>query len=159
MPNNIHRTEPMKPMKKKFTNECGFTLIEVLIAIVLLVVGFMAFVQLRGKIIFTNTNNMEKTIATTLAQDMLEDIKEFVDNGALLNPANTLASPTWAANVWTANPGGENLNAQGTGGTRYNRSWTISPDGTIPNLYTITMTTSWDAGVRSSLLITQISNP
>ena len=157
MPNNIHRTEPTKPMKKKYTNESGFTLIEVLIAIVLLTVGFLAFGQLRGKIIFTNTNNMEKTQATTLAQDRMEDIKEFVDNGALLNAANTLDSPTHNGAVWAANAGGENLDAQGNAGTRYNRAWTITPDGTIPNLYTITVTTSWDNGLRSSILITQIS--
>ena len=147
----------MKPMKNKSVNEFGFTLIEVLIAIVLLSIGFLAFSQMRGKIIFTNTNNMEKTVATTLAQDRLESIKNYMVIGAILSTANGLDSPTFAGGLWTANVGGENLDADGSAGTRYNRTWTISPDGTTINLYTITTTTSWDAGTRSSILVTQIS--
>ena len=102
----ITRTQSMKPNKKKFKNESGFTLIEVLIAIVLLTVGFLAFGQLRGKIITTNTNNMEKTSATTLSQDIMEDIKDYRDNGASFVLANTLDSPTHNGTVWAANTGG-----------------------------------------------------
>ena len=157
MPNNIHRTEPMKPMKNKSVNECGFTLIEVLIATVLLTVGFLAFSQLRGKIIFTNAINMEKTVAATLTQDRVESIKNYVVEGAILSVANTLDSPTYNGAVWAANAGGENLDADGSAGTRYNRTWTITPDGTTARLFTITVTTSWDSGVRSSIFVTQIS--
>jgi type IV pilus assembly protein PilV len=69
----------MKPQRKKQTAKIfinnGFTLIEMLIAIVILAVGLLSMATLTGAIIQKNKLSNDLTAATTLAQDKLEDIR------------------------------------------------------------------------------------
>ena len=59
------------------TNDCGFTLIEVLIAIVLLTVGLLGMAALTSGIINGNTHSSRLTTATTLAQEKVEDVRRL----------------------------------------------------------------------------------
>ena len=59
----------VKPMNK------GFTLIELMIAIVILSVGLLGMATLTGSIVRNNKFSNDLSTATTLAQDKMEDIR------------------------------------------------------------------------------------
>ena len=74
----------MKPISKKISNESGFTLIEVLIAAVLLVFGLIAFGVFSGNLVQKNTLLERKTMAATAAQAMIERLKSNALGGTLV---------------------------------------------------------------------------
>lgn len=59
-------------MKRGFFNEKGFSLLEVLIALVILAVGLLALGNMQVMGIGGNASGQKMTTATTLAQDALE---------------------------------------------------------------------------------------
>lgn len=68
-----------KYIKKEGNN--GFTLIEVLIAIVILSVGLLGMASLTVGIIKGNKISTDLTTATTLAQDKMEDLRRIKETG------------------------------------------------------------------------------
>lgn len=97
----------------------GFTLIEVLIALVILSVAFLA---LAGLMVQTTKNNSfggRLTEAATFAQDKLEELKAV----------------SWVAIV----PGSDRK--MGSNGIDYARNWNVATSG---NLKTVTMTINWN---------------
>ena len=77
----MKRWNPYKYINKDEGN--GFTLIEVLIAIVILTVGLLGMASLTGTIIRGNKFSNDLTTATTLAQDKMEDIRRIRVTGYL----------------------------------------------------------------------------
>jgi type IV pilus modification protein PilV len=61
--------------KKSIAN--GFTLIEVLIALVVAVVGILAMIQLSGAFLKTASESDQRAVATTLAERQLETLRGF----------------------------------------------------------------------------------
>ena len=59
----------------KIANSSGFTLIEVMIAVLVLVVGLLGVAGVATTVINGNTFGKEITTATTLAQDKMEELK------------------------------------------------------------------------------------
>lgn len=141
-----------------FSSKEGFTLVEILLTIVILAIGFFLFLSTSGSIVSRNVKSTKETIATTLAQDQLE----LIQNTALtvsLSGASGLASPSYSTS-WTANASGEVIDPSGNTGTSeaiYTRTWTITADGTLPFYYLVTVTVSWESGSNSVVLTTQIS--
>ena len=131
----------------------GFTLIEVLIAALIVSAGLIAYVMTSGNIMGQNAQSKKKTLAVTLAQDKMEAIR----NTALtvsLGGADTLDSPTESGGTWTANTGGEVVDVEGNTGTTdaiYTRTWTITEDATLTNFYTTSVTVLWDGNKTISL--------
>jgi prepilin-type N-terminal cleavage/methylation domain-containing protein len=111
----------------------GFTLIEILIALVILSVAFLA---LAGLMVQTTRNNSfggRMTEAATFAQDKLEELKAV----------------SWVAIV----PGSDRK--MGSNGIDYARTWNVGTNG---NLKTITMTINWnDQNSHSINLLSVIS--
>jgi prepilin-type N-terminal cleavage/methylation domain-containing protein len=135
-------TQAMNNLK----NNSGFTLIEVLIAALVVSAGMVAYAITSGNITKQNTHSKKKTVAITLAQDKVESIR----NTALtvsLTDADTLDSPTESSGVWTATTGGEVVDANGDTGTSdaiYTRTWTITADATLTAFYAVSVTVTWD---------------
>jgi len=139
-------------------NNSGFSLVEVLIAALIIVAGLIAYVMTSGNVIGKNAQSKKESVGVTLAQDKMESIK----NTALtvsLTGADALASPTESGGVWTANAGGEVVDVDGNTGTTeaiYTRTWTITEDATLTNFYSATVSVLWD-GNQSITLDTLIS--
>ncbi len=112
----------------------GFTLIEVLIAIVILSISLLALAALMATTTQNTSFGGHITEATTLAQDRLEELRV-----------------TQWANIVT----GTDTRTMGISGIVYTRNWNVVPSG---NLRTITITISWtDRVFHSFNLISAIS--
>lgn len=139
-------------------NNSGFTLVEVLIAALIVVAGLIAYVMTSGNIMGQNAQSKKKTVAITLAQDKMEAIRNIALTVSL-GGADGLASPTESGGAWTANAGGEIVDVDGNTGTTdaiYTRTWTITEDATLTNFYTTSVTVLWD-GTQTISLDTLIS--
>ena len=79
--------------KLRDNNNNGFTLLEILIAIVLLCIGLLAMASLTVGIMGGNLFSNQLTTATTLAQDKMEDIRRLgydgMPNSDTLDPPDT----------------------------------------------------------------------
>ena len=67
----------------------GFTLIEMLIAIVLIATGLMVLMQLMGVAIFADSTLEYRLIALNLANEKLEELKDDGYSHANLEPASS----------------------------------------------------------------------
>jgi len=130
---------------KQINNQAGFTLIEILMASVVIVFGLLAMGTFLGSQVNHNSKNERKTIALTLAQQKIEELR----NTALI------------AGVSSANNGTDTLLASTTGAGDFTRTWTID-DVTNPNLDLVRVIVDWDAGRGTGTsqieLTTQLSN-
>jgi Tfp pilus assembly protein PilV len=151
-------------VRKKFLrilrNENGFSLIEALMAVTLLGVGIIAMVGTTGTIMDKNNDSRKSSIAMTLAQDKIEYFKG-VGQAWQLAGADTLDSPDIVGGIWTANAGGETVDAEGNAvvsGSTYNRSWTITDLPGENFLFGISVTMTWqDGGTKTLQLDTQVT--
>jgi prepilin-type N-terminal cleavage/methylation domain-containing protein len=139
----------------------GLTLIEVIIAIALASIGLLAYGILSGAVIERNAVSKKSSVAVTLAQDKIEEIKELSAR-VNLSDADTLDSPTYDSSTqsWTATSGGETVDAQGVAGGSddlYTRTWTISPISGADFFTDILVTVTWDNAARSVSLNTYIT--
>ena len=139
-------------------NNSGFTLVEVLIAALIITAGLVGYVMTSGNVVGQNTKSKKQSVAATLAQDKVESIR----NTALtvsLSGADGLDSPTESGGTWTANSGGEIVDDSGATGQTdsiYTRTWTITEHATLTNFYTLAATVTWD-GTQTVTLDTLIS--
>lgn len=118
----------------------GFSLIEVLIALVILAVSLLGMAGLMATTTRNNSYGGHLTEATTLAQDKLEQLRATPSGMIKLNTAVT-------------------DNPVGSTGITYGRSWVAVPNAAPPGntLNTITITVSWtDTILRSFSMISAI---
>jgi type IV pilus modification protein PilV len=142
-----------KKNKKRIINmnlkEEGFTLLELLITTVVLGVGILALIGMQVAAISGNSSANQMTVATTLAQDQIEQLKRlsFFDaaltdsntgnNGALTNSADDESFDQTDA----SNP----INESGgtTGLRRYRRFWNIADNTPIQGTKTVVVFVYW----------------
>lgn len=105
---------------KRFRGTRGFTLIEVVVAIVMLTFGVLASASLTAALMKSNRGVTNRTRAVELSREKIEDLQSerFAD----------IAS------------GGD---AVGVRGISYNRSWTVTANSPIANVKTITLNVTW----------------
>lgn len=114
----------------------GFSLLEVLVAITIFSIGLLATANMQALAIKGNGLSRTVTIASTIAQDLLERYKQLGYDGT---PATGVYSDTVA----------------GSDGLTYARSWTIADDGWRK---VITVTVQWVFhGTHSVILSTQLN--
>jgi prepilin-type N-terminal cleavage/methylation domain-containing protein len=123
---------------RKKTAGAGFTLLEVLIAMVIMAVGLMAIAQMQVTGIRFNAQGREMTEATTLGMGQLENLKTLPSTHAQLSDTTTdnnadLTSTTTVDHVDPGNP----ING------RYNRIWNVADSTDTKTLMVIV---SWQSG-------------
>jgi len=105
-------------------NDNGFTLIEVLVAIVILTVGLLGMASLTGAIIRGNKLSNDLATATTLAQDKMEDIRRIKVTGYsnVLSETKALCSSPY---------------------DQYKREVSVTDDSPAPNMKTVSVKVYW----------------
>ncbi|MCK4533917.1 MAG: prepilin-type N-terminal cleavage/methylation domain-containing protein [Syntrophobacterales bacterium] len=99
---------------RKFSNDKGFTLIEIMIAMFILVIGLLGVAGVAVTVINGNAFSKEITTATTLAQDKMEELKN-----------------TRYSNITSGSDTQESI---------YTRTWTSTPDSPAADMKTIDVT-------------------
>jgi len=113
-------------MSRSKHNDKGFTLIEVLIAIVILSVGLLGMASLTVAIIQGNKFSNDLTTATTLAQDKMEDIRRLGYSNVTAETKAACASPY----------------------SEYERKVEVSADDPAAGMKTVTVTAYWQSTVK-----------
>ena len=123
----------------------GFSLIEMLIALVILSISLLALAGLMATTTKNNSFGGHMTEAATFAQDKLEELK--------VTPWGNVVSGT------------DPLPRPGSTGVNYNRTWNVSTlvnPTPPPNdlLKTVTITINWNDGISRSInIFSAIRNP
>ena len=86
-------TSPQEGVPAEIAADKGFTLIELMVAILVLSVGLLGMATLTGSIISKNKLSNELTTATTLAQDKMGEIRASGYASAASETKTTCASP------------------------------------------------------------------
>ncbi|MBN1828651.1 MAG: prepilin-type N-terminal cleavage/methylation domain-containing protein [Deltaproteobacteria bacterium] len=116
-------------MKRKLSQQ-GFTLIEVMIALFVLLVALVGVASMATMVITGNRFNNDLTMATTLAEDKLEEMKQA---------------------GYAAITGGND--SQGI----YNRVWTVTANTPETDMKRIDVTVSWSyRGLLRSMTLSTI---
>ncbi|MEW6266812.1 MAG: prepilin-type N-terminal cleavage/methylation domain-containing protein [Thermodesulfobacteriota bacterium] len=130
----------MTTPEKLFRGRQGFTLIEVLIATVVIGVGFMAVASMQGTSIHGNSQSNYLTEATYLAEDKMEEFYYL----AFVNITNA-GSPE------------VNIDPRGAAGGIFTRSWNVVDNTPDVFMKTITVTVTWtERGAAHRLDMTTI---
>jgi len=105
----------------KISGKEGFTLIEVMIAILILAVGMMAMALLQVTAIRGGSFANQMTQASILGQDKIEVLKN-TDYGSISSNSDTVT---------------------GGNGVTYTRTWTVTNDSPYSGSKTINLTVTW----------------
>ena len=111
----------------------GFSLIEVLIALIILSVSLLALAGLMATTTKNNSSGSHMTEAATFAQDRLEELR---------------------TTPWTMITTGSDTR-QGATGIVYTRSWEVVPN-TADTLRTVAITLSWNDRVSHSIRLLSV---
>jgi prepilin-type N-terminal cleavage/methylation domain-containing protein len=118
----------------------GFTLIEVVIALVILAVSLLGMAGLMATTTRNTSDGGRVTEAVTLIQGKLEELKATSPAKIANNGLNVIV-PDPVSNVIR--------------GTTYTRSWRVVPD--VNNTYRITVTVNWtDKTPHSISMVTKV---
>ncbi len=123
-------------MKSKINNASGFTLIELLIAALIITGGMVTMASFLGNLINKNATNERKTMATVMAQQKIEDLRN-----------DALKTDLTAANNGT--------DAITTDAGPFTRTWTIDASSN-PNL--ITVVVDWEGPGNSQFTMVTLIN-
>jgi prepilin-type N-terminal cleavage/methylation domain-containing protein len=126
-----------KTMKTKINNASGFTLIELLIAAMIITGGMVTMASFLGNLVNKNAGNERKTMATVMAQQKIEDLR----NDAL------------KIDLTAANNGTDAIT---TDAGPFTRTWTINA-ASNPNV--ITVVVDWEGpGNSQYTAVTLVNN-
>ena len=114
---------------KSQLNENGFTLVELLVAITIMAIGILAVVQMQVVALQSNSIANRLGVATSLAQEVMDDIQSWDVNTPPVIGAFTPLAPGFSTTA-TFNRFGVSMNAA---------SVTFQDSGTYTATYTITL--------------------
>jgi type IV pilus modification protein PilV len=131
--------------------EKGFSLLELLIAVLVLGVGILALIQMQVAAISGNLSANQMTTALTLAQDEIEQLKRLALTDAALtdgnagNNANLTSTPN-AASLEHADANNPVDEKGGTTGLRrYYRYWNVADNTPTTGAKTLVVFVFWGA--------------
>ena len=125
-------------MKQKIDNSSGFTLIEVLVAALIITFGMLAMGTFLGNLISKNSSNERQTMATLIAQDKIENLRRQALKTDITSADNSTDTISTAAGPFT-------------------RTWTIVED--FADLSDqITVVVDWEGQGKSDFTLTTLIN-
>lgn len=104
----------------RLRNKKGFTLLEVMITMVIFAIGLMGLASMHIMAIKGNSFGQQMTVASTLAQNQLEEMRQ--NAGALTNGNDTVTDHN---------------------GITYARTWTVTPNTPQTNMNTVLINVVW----------------
>jgi type IV pilus assembly protein PilV len=130
----------MRLITKIRFGENGFTLLEVLVAVAIVGIGFLAAASMQGTSVSGNSKSRYWTYATYLAQDKIEEFRK-----------------TDFEDITTAGSPEENIDIFGTAGGLFTRTWAIADNQPAALMKTITITITWqERGADHSLTMVSV---
>jgi type IV pilus assembly protein PilV len=119
----------------------GLTLLEVMIALVILSIGLLALSGMQITSIKANGSGFKSTTAVSLADQGMQQLKNHsYSDAALTNGAHTDTSVT-------------------VNGIVFNPGYTVQADPVVPDVKLVTYTVTWnDGGAHSVSMATRINN-
>lgn len=146
-------------------NNNGFTVVELMVAVVITVIAFAGLATMEIACINGNSIASNVTTGITLAQDKMEELKSLKindpdlddnnvnNNGNLRDGVEDFSS---VGGLATADDGHreENIDAKGNPGGMYTRFWNIAEDTPIRGQKTVVVIVTWrDSVVTVSSII------
>lgn len=110
-----------------YTRQTGFSLVETLIAIVVLAVGLISMARFQGTVLQDSSLAKARTEATVQGETKIDQLRVFAD----INGYNAIVTGT---DTVTAAAAGSN--------TAYTRAWTVTDDVVTPHKL-LTMQVTW----------------
>ena len=126
-------------MKQTRTSEAGFTLLEVLIAMVILGAGVLTIGVAQLSAIKMSSRSEHLSQAMYLAQEQMEVFMAMPQGAAFLAlPVIDAPDPVGTIDIY---PNDNDL-------TNYTRTWTVEPNLPNPGVTRITITVTWNMATR-----------
>lgn len=128
---------------KKRNLKNGFTLIEVLVAILVFSIGMLGLIKLQGEITLNSAESRMYTQAVNLAQDKIEEFRNYVHQS------------TYTGYVTDAT--GTDINVVGASAATYTRTWVVANN---PGYKLVEVTVNWvgiDGQDNNVVLTSQIA--
>jgi prepilin-type N-terminal cleavage/methylation domain-containing protein len=145
--------------------EEGFSLVEMLVALVILAVGLLGLAMFQITAIKGNATASRWTVATELAQDRLERFRHASWGSIQDNvPSGFIPGTQPQQTAYASLPGGSIGDNTAVRGTTYYRVWNVNPNTSIspsPSFTTITVWCCWrdeSAIWHNVMLVTQRAN-
>ncbi len=110
----------------------GFTLLEILVAMSIFSVSFLALAAAASSVMRANQTSYASTIATNLAQDKLEELMA-----------------TTSANIVSGGPVTDSI-----GGVTFERRWEVKDDSPVAGVMQIDVKVDWTDHIAHSLTVT-----
>ena len=105
---------------RRLSGRGGFTLIEIVVAIVMLAFGVLASASLTAALMKSNRGVTNRTRAVEVSREKIENLQS--DRYAVIASGNDAVTVR---------------------GITFNRSWTVTPNSPIANVKSITLTVTW----------------
>jgi prepilin-type N-terminal cleavage/methylation domain-containing protein len=146
-------------------NNKGFTVVELMVAVVITVIAFAGLATMEIACINGNSIASNVTTGITLAQDKMEDLMSLEISDPALDDNNRnnngnlrdgVEDFTSVGSLSTADDGHreENLDAKGNPGGMYTRFWNVAEDTPIDGQKTLVVIVTWkDSMVTVSSII------
>ena len=131
-------------MQSKQGSDSGFSLIEVLIAMAVFLIGIMAIASMQTESIRHNARSNVRSVSVSLAQGILDQILAFDEGNAVFDADN-------ANIVWDLAPASAATTLTVAGGGTYSASWSVDSGNPVAGLARIDVTVTDQLG-RSSIL-------
>ncbi len=128
-------------LKRGKNRQVGFILIEGLVTFMVLTVGMVSVAKFQGDILDHNAGSKTQTQAVNLAQEKIEELRNYADN----------------AGYALIDTGADTPQSYSGSNTTFSRSWTVVPN-TDPVYDTVTVTVAWNdaSGDEQSAELTSI---
>jgi Tfp pilus assembly protein PilE len=139
---------------KGINNERGFTLLEVIFAVALLVFGILAVASMQGSALRGNSFGIAVTEGTTLAADRLEKLLALAyDHSSLADTDGDGIAGLDDSTDATADQKATVVRAKRT----YTLYWNVADNAVIDNTKTLNLIVSWtDHGVEKRVSMQQV---